>query len=66
MKDNEIKYEYEPHSFRKTKSLSWPICQHCGLVAINNGFTRWSVDKGCNSRYHPSYKSIRSKFSILK
>ena len=66
MKQEKIKFEYEPHNFKKTKNLAWPVCQYCGLVSINNGFTRWAVDKGCNNRYHPSYESTRKKFSIMK
>lgn len=61
----EIKYEYEPHHFIKRKNLSWQQCVKCGLIGLNNPFTRWSVDKGCNSYYHPSYRTNRMKFTAL-
>lgn len=58
-------YKYEAHNFKKIKQVPWGVCVRCGLVTLNNKFTAWSVDKGCNSRYHPSYESARHRFTKL-
>ena len=58
-------YSYEPHSFKKRKYLPWSVCSYCGLVSLNNKFTAWSVDKGCNSQYHASYKHVKAKLTKL-
>ena len=58
-------YEYVPHNFVKRKFMAWSACQSCGLVSLNNLFTEWSVKKGCDNRYHPSYKSARNKYTEL-
>lgn len=52
------KYTYEPHNF-SGKVTGKSYCVKCGLIALNNDFSRWSVDKGCNSDLHPQYKSKR-------
>jgi hypothetical protein len=54
------KYKMELHSMSgRINNKSY--CSKCGLIALNNNFSRWSVDKGCNSELHPSYKSQRKK-----
>jgi hypothetical protein len=35
--------------------LSRLVCRHCGLVALRNKFSDWSVRMGCNSAEHPDY-----------
>lgn len=54
-----MSYVYEPHKPGKRKGIPWPVCCYCGLVYLNNEFTRWSVKKGCNSREHPGYEAQR-------
>ena len=61
-----FEYEYEPHHFVKRKLMPWQFCQKCGLVTLNNPFTRWSIDKGCNSRFHPSYEHAKKKYTALR
>lgn len=56
-------YKYEPHSF-KGKVCGKQYCVKCGLLSINNDFTRWAVDKGCNNERHPSYQSQRAKTGL--
>lgn len=58
-------FKYEPHNFKKPRSMPWSVCVSCGLVSLNNRFTEWSVDKGCNSRYHPSYALVKNKHTKL-
>lgn len=58
-------FTHEPHRFVKHKRLQWPMCVRCGLVGLNNSFTRWCVDKGCNSTKHPSYAMARSRYTAL-
>ena len=41
------------------------VCKSCGLVALNNDFTRWSIDKGCYSDLHPEYKNARKRFTKM-
>lgn len=53
-------YKYKPHNF-KGKINNKSYCIHCGLVALNNDFTRWAIDKGCMNELHPSYKNQRKK-----
>lgn len=53
-------YKMEPHSFKEEcRIVGKPYCSKCGLVALNNDFTRWSIDKGCLSELHPQYNSKR-------
>lgn len=61
----EEKYKYEGHNFSRSV-CGKPYCVKCGLVALNNDFSRWSVDKGCLSHLHPSYKSQKRKTTPFK
>lgn len=61
--DEEIKYEYEAHSPIKKKYLPWPYCRYCGLIFLKNKTTKWCINMGCNSRYHPKYKQMLKKLS---
>ena len=54
------KYKMEPHSFQGRVGGK-AYCTRCGLISLNNEFTRWSTEKGCLSDLHPSYKSQRNK-----
>lgn len=51
-------YKYEPCSLTKTIAGK-PYCSKCGTVYLNNEFSRWSIDKGCLSDIHPSFKAKR-------
>jgi len=56
----------EPHNFNwKLKGCPQFICVHCGLMLLNNDFTRWCVQKGCSYSDHPDYenqkKNVRAK-----
>lgn len=53
-------YKMQGHSFSRTASGK-PYCTNCGLMALNNDFSRWSVKHGCNSDLHPSFKAQRRK-----
>jgi hypothetical protein len=52
------KYKLEPHQFTECAGGK-QYCRKCGLVALNNEFTRWSIEKGCLSELHPQYKHKR-------
>lgn len=55
-------YKHEPHSFKEDCRITGkPYCSKCGLIALNNPFTRWSIEKGCLSELHPSYEAQRKK-----
>ena len=56
-------YKAEPHNFKKPKRLPWLVCQHCGLVRLNNRLTEWAVQKGCNFNDHPDRQSAIIKFT---
>lgn len=51
-------YKHIPHNM-KGRIAGKACCLNCGLIALNNEFSRWSIDKGCLSELHPSYKSKR-------
>ncbi len=50
-------YKYVGHSFTPLKGVGKQYCTNCGLLSLNNGISRWCVDKGCNYDVHSSYKS---------
>jgi hypothetical protein len=54
-------YKFEAHSFIQNSRIGKPVCSSCGLIALNNSFTRFSIDKGCLSELHPSYEKERVK-----
>lgn len=53
------KYKMIPHSFKLNSRIGKSVCSGCGLVALKNMFTQWSVDKGCLSELHPGYEKAR-------
>ena len=59
-------YKKIGHTFRNKKNLSKQICSGCGLMRLNNNFTRWAIDKGCLSEYHPGYSAARKRYSTIK
>lgn len=56
-------YKFVPHSFTR-KAAGKQYCVKCGLVALNNEFTAWSIKMGCNSELHPQYKQKRKLTKI--
>lgn len=56
------KYEMKGHTFNKMVS-SKPVCSNCGLIGLNNDFTRWCIDKGCYADLHPQYNAVKKKFT---
>jgi hypothetical protein len=53
-------YEMEPHNFKDGVKVGGKVfCLHCGLIALNNPFTRWAIDKGCLANLHPDYQRMR-------
>ncbi len=61
-KDTE-EYEFEKHQFVQSKTMGKQVCVKCGLVSLNNPFTDWAVQKGCNASLHPSFQSARMKYT---
>lgn len=57
------KYEMYAHNPAATISGK-KYCVHCGLVYLNNEFTRWAIQKGCDNKNHPQYQTMRSLTSI--
>lgn len=58
-------YKMMAHSFKFNKRIGKQVCSTCGLVALRNAFTDWSVRMGCLSSDHPQYDSARSKLTAL-
>ena len=52
------KYTMVAHSFTK-RMVGKPMCSNCGMLKLNNTFSRWAVDKGCNNDLHPAYKQMK-------
>lgn len=65
MSTKKEEYAYEPHRFVSSKVIGKQYCIKCGLVLMNNGFTSWAVDKGCQNSLHSNYKSTRRKFTKM-
>ena len=61
----EQRYKFKAHSFTK-RVAGKQYCSNCGLVSLNNDFTRWAVRMGCYNEAHPGYKSQRKKASLIK
>jgi hypothetical protein len=61
--DEKIIYTYEKHKPIKMKYIPWPQCCYCGLIYLNNKFTKWCISKGCSNEYHPDYKNILKKYT---
>ena len=55
-------YKMVGHSFSKIVGGK-QICSNCGLMALNNPFTVWCIDKGCYSDLHPNYRQVRKTLS---
>jgi hypothetical protein len=53
-------YKYEAHNFNRS-IVGKQYCSKCGLIALNNKFTEWSINVGCNAEDHPNYKKERKK-----
>ena len=54
-------YKFDPHSPKKRKNISWPVCSKCGLIYLRNDFTDWAIKMGCNNNDHPNYERERIK-----
>ncbi|AGZ17630.1 hypothetical protein X824_gp193 [Escherichia phage 4MG] len=62
-KADKEEYTYEKHHFYADKHAGKQVCAWCGLVALRNKASDWCVDKGCNYKLHPSYRSAMYKFT---
>ncbi len=50
----------EQHNFNWTLAgISKPICSKCGLVRLNNPFTLWCVQHGCDYETARGYNEQR-------
>lgn len=59
-------YKFEAHVFKTDiRAGGKQYCLKCGLVALNNDFTTWSIRMGCNSESHPDYQKVRNRFTKL-
>jgi len=59
-------YKYIPHGpWVPLKGAGKTYCVGCGLVRLNNAFTRWAIDKGCNNEDHPQHNLHRKKTNTL-
>jgi hypothetical protein len=59
-------------SFKQVPHGPWvegsykPYCVRCGLVRLNNVFTTWAIQHGCNNREHPNYETARANLAKPK
>jgi hypothetical protein len=59
-------YQMVGHSFHPNARIGKHVCSRCGLVALRNEFTDWSIKMGCNSNDHPSLESTRNRLTSLR
>lgn len=59
------KYTMISHSWKRLVAGK-QVCNTCGLVALNNEFTRWAIDKGCDNHLHPEYERVKNRFTKLE
>jgi hypothetical protein len=53
-------YELVPHNFKpmgKKSRVPYLYCVNCGLLSLKNDLTEWATSKGCDNKYHPSYRN---------
>lgn len=56
-------YSFEPHQYVFNKNIGKQYCVKCGLVSTTNEFSLWAASKGCLNELHPSYKSVRTRYT---
>jgi hypothetical protein len=56
-------YAYQSHDAISVKFMPWLMCRKCGLVYLNNRFTQWAIQTGCDNEYHPQYEKMRKRFT---
>lgn len=61
--NNKITYKMVGHTWKSSKHIPKQFCSGCGLLRLNNDFTRWSIDKGCLNEFHPGFLSARKRYS---
>ena len=55
-------YKFESHSPEKiSKRIPWLMCKYCGLIYLNNKFTKWCIKTGCMHELHNGYKLQRKR-----
>jgi len=53
-------YKYKPHGpWVPFKGAGKQYCKSCGLLNLNNKFTKWCIDKGCLNDLHSNYQQQR-------
>jgi len=57
-------YQMKGHSFNKLLSNK-PVCSSCGLIALNNDFSKWCIEKGCYADLHPQYESTKRRLTKM-
>jgi hypothetical protein len=56
-------YKMVGHTWKPLKHVGKSYCTRCGIVALNNEFTQWCIDRGCNHEDHPQYENARSRLT---
>lgn len=51
-----MKFTYAKHRFLGS-AAGKAYCIKCGLVALNNEFSRWCIRKGCNHEDNEGFKA---------
>lgn len=54
-------YQLIQHTFIKRKYMTWLVCSSCGLLNLNNRFTKWCIKKGCLHEEHTDFERMRKQ-----
>lgn len=50
----------EQHAFnKKLPGLANVVCSKCGLISLNNTFSQFCIQAGCDYEEHPKYNDQR-------
>ena len=54
----------ENHAFNKRiAGIPNAVCSKCGMIKLNNDFSRWCIQNGCNADERPDYLFIRKQLT---
>lgn len=56
-------YEKVGHQFGPERGIHVHICYGCGLIGLSNDLTRHAIRLGCDFKYHPTWKALKSKLT---
>lgn len=60
----EVKQPWKMIPHKWIGQFGFQVCSNCGLVRLNNEFTQWAIEHGCDNRNHPGYAAQHAKSGI--